>query len=121
MGLIILLAVLLVLSIIFYQWFEDRNANMLPVLVGAFSGVILGVCLIYTMTLKADFNKIEYEYNMNKETISYMRENQSTYETMHLHQAIFEMNNKIAKHKAYHNNFWIGIYFSKRIDLEPLK
>ena len=86
--------------------------------------LIITVSSIYNYSLiDRKFEEIKYNYKIKKEVLDYSRgENISSYERISLTKDLLEINNIIAKHKAYYGNKWNGVFYSEEIgNLEPLK
>lgn len=126
MGALILVGVLFLVFIIMLIIGCISDKEVL-IGIGASMGLISGVALFFmwisTLTLKEDWNKFQYDYEAMKGVIETQRMDEiSPLERIQLVDKIMEYNTKISSHKAYNDNYWIGMWYSKEIgELEYIK
>lgn len=126
MGLLIISIIIFIISsiVIIYMNSKDIISDWIIIFytfaVFSILSVIIG--LIPLMDIQNKFNQIVYEYEMQQEVLDNTREHNSSYEVFQITPVIFNTNKTIAKHRAYHDNWWIGIYYSEKVgNLKPLK
>ena len=126
MGLLIISIIIFIISsiVIIYMNSKDIISDWIIIFytfaVFSILSVIIG--LIPLMDIQNKFNQIVYEYEMQQEVLDNTREHNSSYEVFQITPVIFNTNKTIAKHRAYHNNWWVGIYYSEKVgNLKPLK
>lgn len=84
-------------------------------------GFIIVTMLITAATLETEFAYTEDQYNNLKEQLEYV-ERDDIVTGENLRNQVLDMNNTISKHKRYSQNWWVGMWHSKRIgNLEPLE
>lgn len=126
MGLLIITILILVISSILVIYLSKKDPYsdvVMPFGISAFiSLAVLIASLISLIGIQSKFKQIVYEYEMQQEVLDNTREHNSSYEVFQITPAIFNTNKTIAKHRAYHDNWWIGIYYSEKVgNLKPLK
>ena len=90
---------------------------------GFVSSAFFVFLLLSTLTLEADFQKDLNKYEALTGYIDNARsQDLSEFERFKAIDQITEMNDKIATHRAYKDNLWIGIWVSDKIaSLEYIK
>ena len=126
MGLLIISIIIFIISsiVIIYMNSKDIISDWIIIFytfaIFSILSVIIG--LIPLMDIQNKFNQIVYEYEMQQEVLDNTREHNSSYEVFQITPVIFNTNKTIAKHRAYHNNWWVGIYYSEKVgNLKPIK
>lgn len=126
MGLLIISIIIFIISsiVIIYMNLKDIISDWIIIFYtfAVFSILSVTIGLIPLMDIQNKFNQIVYEYEMQQEVLDNTREHNSSYEVFQITPVIFNTNKTIAKHRAYHNNWWVGIYYSEKVgNLKPLK
>ena len=126
MGIIILLGFIVVLCIALYFLDEIFDWDMIQgisFVLGFVSSAFFVFLLLSTLTLEADFQKDLNKYEALTGYIDNARsQDLSEFERFKAIDQITEMNDKIATHRAYKDNLWIGIWVSDKIaSLEYIK
>ena len=83
-------------------------------------GLVFIVLIGSVLTKPADFDSYKNEYQTTKALLdSYKTQDYGN--VGRLTDKIIEINDRIANHKAYHDNFWLNCWYSEDIgNLEPL-
>lgn len=110
--------ILIILGIIFYKYTSSDGGVCF---FGAIICLLAGIIGLFTLIGKnASFNTILYDY---ENTVALVETyNGLDYGNMsNLTEKIIDINSTIAKHKAFSNSKWVGIWYSKDVGaLEPI-
>ena len=127
MGVMILFMVLIVvcLALVIYgrNGYSDIADLALPIGVigGAVCTLIFFLILLDAATLPNQFAQIRSEYDNLKEQLA-DTEKDDIVTRENLRNQVLEMNNKIAEHRNFCHNGWVGMWYSEEIgNLEKLK
>lgn len=107
-------------ALILKYTYEDELAGFLDI-IGAFAAITLIICSISLIDKERQFDSIQEQY----QAISVMVDSYDGQDYGNMTALIDEvvrMNTRIAKHKAYYQSPWTGIWYSEEIaNLEPIK
>ena len=122
MGVIfIFLAILIISAVIFmFDKFEHEGRCVCCMCLMILSSIILLFSIMSLININRKFQRFVIDYNNTTAFVeSY---NGGEYGNMpELTGKILDINEVIANHKAYCNNFWTGIWYSETIgNLEPI-
>lgn len=119
---IITLSIISVVTIIL-TIIARKNYWDIEIFCGILAVVSSGFLIILPLTLinrEARFNQTIYEYENLKQLVETYRE-QDYGNMIPISDAIIDINNTIAEHKAHYNSKWTGLWCSEKIaNLEPL-
>ena len=121
MGIFILLGCLVIFGF-FMAYFGDYYEVFLLECIGRVAGIIssfiLVILLCFLPTLQSDFDYTKEKYYNLKSQVEYV-ESDMIFNDANLRNQVLEMNNKIASHKVYSKNWWIGKFYSEEIGNLP--
>ena len=98
----------------------NDDLEMLGCIFAVIFGLVFIVLICSVLTKPADFDSYKNEYKVTKELLDSYKGTE--YGNMGgLTDKIIDINDRIAAHKAYHDNFWLNCWYSEDIgNLEPL-
>ena len=126
MGLMIILAVLLLASIVLFIYGKKDEWNREDCLIAGVVGMIfIGITflvLVGVLCVKpAQFAWNEQQYYNLKAQVEYVDFDYSLSDN-NLRNQVLEMNDDIARHRAFSHNWFVGVFYCERLgELEPLK
>lgn len=120
-GIALITGALLIIGCIFWDWDIDFNGSC--VLSVAFFSISVALLIIFGCTLigiKNDVELFKYRYENTKQLIETYQGNDYG-NTGSIVKEVIEINQEIAKNKAYHSDPWVGPWYFEEIgNLEPL-
>lgn len=121
MGIFIICGALFVICILLAWLGEYCNLFTINIIgfAGAFiMGIILFISACFLPTLRSDFDYTKEKYYNLKAQVEFV-ESDMILNDANLRNQVLEMNNKIASHRVYSKNWWIGNFYSEEIGNLP--
>ena len=117
----VIISISIVLIVINYKEWDSDIVFGIFATFASVSFVASILCGISLLTIEKDFEYTEAQYNNLKEQVEDV-EYDYILTDANLRNQVLEMNNKIAKHRTYCDNPWVGLWYSERIgNLENLQ
>lgn len=126
MGLVIIVAVLLLASIALFIYGKmDEWGHEDSLVFGSIGMVFFGIAFLvllgFLCIIPAEFAWNEQQYYNLKAQVEYVEFDYSLSDN-NLRNQVLEMNDDIARHRAYSHNWLVGVFYCEHLgELEPLK